>query len=178
MDTPHFNACYEATRSPLLAYLARVSGNPALAEDLLQEAYVRLLVRPPTDIRPEALRSWLFTTSSRLLRDHWRDNRRWAWWPWQTDAGDAAPAWEPVSLDPSPDQPLLEHQLVSLGFSALSPRQRSLLWLCHVEGFTHAQAAQALGLNQQSIKVLLHRARQRMGQALADLEQSSKGGQP
>ena len=178
MDPSTFKACFEATRAPLLAYLTRVSGNPTLSEDLLQEAYIRLLNAPPRDFGAESLRSWLLTTSTRLLRDHWRQNRRWAWWPWAPDRGDADPFPEPASLDPPPDQQAQERQLVALGFSALTPRQRSLLWLSHVEGLDHAEISRALGLRVGSVKVLLHRARQRMLRALSDLETPPSGGRP
>lgn len=75
MDPSAFKTCFETSRAPLLAYLVRVSGNPDLAEEVLQEAYVRLLNASPRDLRPEALRGWLLTTATRLLRDHWRRHR-------------------------------------------------------------------------------------------------------
>lgn len=62
------------------------------------------------------------------------------------------------------------------GFSGLSPRQRSLLWLAYVEGLDHAELARALGLRQGSVKVLLHRARQRMQGILVALESPFMGG--
>lgn len=178
MDPATFQACFEATRAPLLAYLARVSGDAALAEDLLQEAYVRLLNAPPRDLRAEALRSWLLTTATRLLRDHWRSRRRWGWWPWGPDAGDAGGIPEPACPGIPPDQRAQDRQLVALGFAALTPRQRSLLWLACVEGLDHGEISRALGLRAVSVKVLLHRARQRMLRALSDLECPTPGGRP
>jgi len=153
-----------------MGYLIRVSGNPSLAEDLLQEAYVRLLNAPPADLRPASLRSWLVTTATRLLRDHWRQQKHLAWWPWSADDGDLEGPAEPPAPEESPERRAQDRQLVSLGFSRLSPRQRSLLWLTHVEGFDHAEVARALGLRRGSVKVLLHRARQRMNQTLSERE--------
>ncbi|HJW43935.1 MAG TPA: RNA polymerase sigma factor [Geothrix sp.] len=170
MDDAAFQACFEATRGPLLAYLARTSGDPALAEDLLQEAYVRLLNGPPREATLAALRSWLFTTATRLLRDHWRRGQRWRSWPWGPDAGDLEGPPEPSCPEPLPDRLAQDRQLVARGFAALSPRQRSLLWLCHVEGLDHVGAARALGLSPGSVRVLLHRARTRMADTLATLD--------
>lgn len=178
MDEQAFKTCFEASRAPLMAYLWRASGNATLAEDLLQEAYLRLLDRPPRDQRPEALRSWLFTTATRLLRDHWRQNRRWGWWPWGGTGADADGPTEPPSSERSPDELAQDHQRVALGFAALGPRERSLLWLLHVEGMNHAEAAQALGLRAASVRVLAHRARHRMRAALAELESLPPGGVP
>ncbi|BDU70585.1 RNA polymerase sigma24 factor [Geothrix oryzae] len=176
MEPSAFKTCFETSRAPLLAYLVRASGNPDLAEEVLQEAYVRLLNASPRDLRPEALRGWLLTTATRLLRDHWRRHRRLQWWPWGSDEGDEPGPAEPVSPEPPADLRAQERQLVAHGFSRLSPRQRSLLWLAYVEGLDHAELARALGLGQGSVKVLLHRARQRMQGALLELENPFFGG--
>jgi RNA polymerase sigma-70 factor (ECF subfamily) len=43
MENDAFASFYERSARPLWAYLARTSGDPALAEDLMQESYVRFL---------------------------------------------------------------------------------------------------------------------------------------
>src|ERR1700761_9203872 len=72
MDSGEFTAFYERSARPLWAYLARVSGDPALAEDLMQEAFVRLLcATKPMEGEVHARRS-LFKIATNLMRDHWR----------------------------------------------------------------------------------------------------------
>jgi len=44
-------------------------------------------------------------------------------------------------------------------FDALHPRDRSLLWLAYVEGYSHEEIAEMMGLNAKSVKVLLFRLR-------------------
>ena len=44
-------------------------------------------------------------------------------------------------------------------FGELKPQQRSLLWLAYVEGFDHREIADAAGVKEKSVKVLLFRAR-------------------
>src|ERR1051325_5583359 len=73
MNDEEFAAFYQRTARPIWAYLARVSRNPVLADDLLQESYLRLLC--VTTALPEgevACRRYLFRIASNLLRDHWR----------------------------------------------------------------------------------------------------------
>ena len=43
MDEQAFRVFYEKTSRPLWSYLSRISGNAALAEDLMQESYYRFL---------------------------------------------------------------------------------------------------------------------------------------
>jgi DNA-directed RNA polymerase specialized sigma24 family protein len=67
-----FAAFYQRSARPLWAYLARVSGDPSLADDLMQESYVRFLcASSPCDGEVES-RRYLFRIASNLLRDHWR----------------------------------------------------------------------------------------------------------
>src|SRR5579875_4152552 len=76
MDEESFRILYERTARPLWAYLARASGSPALADDLLQECYCRFLslADPPQE---EAHRkNYLFRIATNLLRDHWRAEKR------------------------------------------------------------------------------------------------------
>jgi RNA polymerase sigma-70 factor (ECF subfamily) len=166
MDGAAFESLFAATRGPLLAYLRHAAGQEATAEDLLQEAYIRLLNHPPRTTDPKALRCWLFTTATRLLKDHWRRERPWAWLPWERDGGDGQ---EPAAEAPLQDHLAWTQELVREGLRALTPRQRSLVWLAHVEGFDHGELASALGLTPGSARVLLHRARQRMNETLRTL---------
>src|ERR1700712_5881984 len=74
MDSDAFGAFYERSARSLWAYLSRCSGDAALAEDLMQESYVRFLcaTQPDGEI---ASRRYLFRIATNLLRDHWRRPR-------------------------------------------------------------------------------------------------------
>src|SRR5689334_2821650 len=71
MDEAAFRALYEETARPLFAYLLRVSGNRELAEDLLQEAYCRLLTAKLPPLEDPSKRSYLFRIATNLLYDYW-----------------------------------------------------------------------------------------------------------
>src|ERR1700679_3107640 len=75
MDSDLFAGFYGRSARPLWAYLARVSGDPALADDLLQESYVRFLCGAPPQDGEVAARRYLFRIGTNLLRDHWRRPR-------------------------------------------------------------------------------------------------------
>src|SRR5580692_3279413 len=76
MENEAFAAFYGRSARPLWAYLARVSADPALADDLMQESFVRFLcaTRPEFSMADGevAARRYLFRIGTNLLRDHWR----------------------------------------------------------------------------------------------------------
>lgn len=152
MESDAFAGFYQRSARPLWAYLARVSGDAALADDLMQEAYLRFLGSPPrTDGEADA-RRYLFRIATNLMRDHWRK-------PVTTALEDV-----PESLMAGEDGAAGAEALAMLGpaMAKLRPRERQLLWLAHAEGYSHAEIAGITGLATASIRLLLFRARRRM----------------
>ena len=156
MDSETFAGFYERSARPLWAYLTRVSGDAALAEDLMQESYVRFLCASTPKDGEVAARRYLFRIASNLLRDHWR--RPGA-----------------VSIEELPDHLLLGNDgsagmdsRATLGpaMAKMRPRDRQLLWLAHAENYTHREIAEITGLGVTSIRLLLFRARREMARLL------------
>lgn len=153
MDHEAFAAFYQRTARPLWAYLARVSSNPALADDLLQDTYIHFLGSTTVPDGEVASRRYLFHIATNLLRDHWR--RR------TLVPLDAVP--EPLDVGGHialPEQ-LDAETLASHGLAGLRPRERQLLWLAYAEGYTHREIAAITGLAAASIRLLLFRARRK-----------------
>ena len=153
MDEESFRVLYERTARLLWAYLARVSGNPALADDLLQECYCRFLslANPPQE---EAHRkNYLFRIATNLLRDHWRSERKHS----------------PANIETA-DLPLEDHAVANVplrsdlgrALAQLKPRERQLLWLAYAEGASHKEIAATSGMKTASVRPLLFRARKKL----------------
>jgi RNA polymerase sigma-70 factor, ECF subfamily len=144
-----FGDFYARTARALRAYICRVSGNATLADDILQESYIRLLGAPPLE---EAQRkSYLYRTATNLITDQRRSqSRRWRWWQLTAPRPEAVES--PIDLTSD----------VERLFARLAPRERALLWLAYVEGASHQEIAAVLRLKEGSIKVLLFRARHKM----------------
>jgi RNA polymerase sigma-70 factor (ECF subfamily) len=166
MDSDAFAGFYERSARPLWAYLARVSDDPALADDLMQESFVRFLC---ATLQPEgevAGRRYLFRIATNLLRDHWRRPRQ-------------------ASIEEIPEEyfaaaggsALADSQAV-LGpaLALMRPRDRQLLWLAHAEGYTHKEISEVTGLASASIRLLLFRARRKIAGLLR--EQAARPGSP
>ena len=75
MDDETFAGFYHRSAPALWAYLARVSRDPTLADDLMQESYIRFLCAAPVADGEVACRRYLFTIATNLMRDHWRRPR-------------------------------------------------------------------------------------------------------
>lgn len=160
MDDEAFAAFYERSARSLWAYLARTSGDPALAEDIMQESYVRFLClqNPPSYLSEGeiACRRYLFRIATNLLRDHWRRPRA-------------------ASIEDIPESAFaradehatLESQLI-LGpaLASMRPRDRQILWLAHAEGYSHREIAEVTGLASASIRLMLFRARRKIARLL------------
>lgn len=161
MDSDVFAAFYERSARGLWVYLARVSGDPALADDLMQESFVRFLsaARPPRLEDGEiASRRYLFRIATNLMRDHWRRPKSASIEEIPEEFFAAAD-----EAEQSDSQAMLTPAL-----ARMKPRERQLLWLAHAEGYSHHEIAEVTGLASASIRLLLFRARHKMAKLLRE----------
>lgn len=159
LDAAAFSAFYQRTAGALWAYLSRVSGDRALADDLTQEAYLRFLRVGFTGESEEHRRRYLFRIATNLLTDHRRRRRE------IPTAPDELPEDRPEAATPAGDGGALRRDLSRL-LSALSPRHRQVVWLAHVEGASHREIAAALGVGEASVRLILFRARRKLAAEL------------
>jgi RNA polymerase sigma-70 factor (ECF subfamily) len=153
LDQVAFGDLYRRLARPLWGYLRRVTGDASLADDLLQEAFTRLLAQPEPPLDEAAQRAWLYRTASRLAVDaHRRSTRERP----DTSAVDDVAAEGHAGRDP-----FLQKEMTST-FGQLSPRERALLWLAYVEDSSHRDIAGSLGVKEASVRVLLFRARKKL----------------
>jgi RNA polymerase sigma-70 factor (ECF subfamily) len=161
MDNDAFAGFYQRSARPLWAYLARVSGDPALADDLMQETYVRFLSadHPPSLEDGEvASRRYLYRIATNLLRDHWRRPR-------STSIEDVS---EEFFSSPDNAAQRDSQAVLSPALARMKPRERQLLWLAHAEGYSHREIAEITGLASASIRLLLFRARHKISGLLRE----------
>jgi RNA polymerase sigma-70 factor (ECF subfamily) len=162
MDSDQFAAFYQRSARPLWAYLARTSGNATLADDLMQESYVRFLCAGTPGDGEVVSRKYLFRIASNLLRDHWRKARTISIDDLAEDS--SAAHFSTPDTSAQTDSRLM----LSPALAKLRPRDRQLLWLAHAENYTHREIAEMTGLNATSIRLLLFRARREMAKLLRE----------
>lgn len=145
-------ALFERHHEPLRRYLARFTGDPDLAADLAQEAFVRLLERPPAD---GIARPWLFRVATNLALDSVRTQTRRRMLVLRGRA-----MLTHSDPPPSPERGVERtsaRRLVAEALGSLSAKERMAL-LMREEGFTHKEIADAVGTTTGSVGTLLARA--------------------
>jgi RNA polymerase sigma-70 factor (ECF subfamily) len=158
MDEETFRAFYDRTARGVWAYLARISGDRQLADDLLQEAFYRFL-RAAAEHDSEAhRRNSLYRIATNLARDA---RRRSLLRPTFLVGAD-------IERVPAGDHPGAGEQSADFtrAMGQLKPRERAMLWLAYAEGNTHREIAEVLGLRPASLKILLFRARRKLAALL------------
>jgi RNA polymerase sigma-70 factor (ECF subfamily) len=148
-----FTALFEAHFHRVYRFLDRLSGEPELAADLAQEAFVRLYRRGAAPDKPEA---WLISVAMNLFRNvrSTERRRRRLLTPARGEAAHSDPP-------PSPEQEGVgeeSRRRVRVAVDRLPERERHLL-LLRAEGYSYRDIALSLELNEASVGTLLARAR-------------------
>lgn len=140
----------------------RVLGDAALAEDVQQEVFLRLLEAPPADVK-----SWPAYLSASAVRgaiDVLRRQRRW--WRvlplWSAQEPTAAPSAEHENIARERGRQLRD------ALAALPRREAQCFGLRYLQGLDIGDIAQALEMSENNVNVTLHRARRRLEARLGD----------
>jgi RNA polymerase sigma-70 factor (ECF subfamily) len=159
MRQAEFEAFYLRTARTLHGYLCRLSRDAATADEVLQEAYIRLINLPAMDELPR--KAYLYKTATNILRDRWRKLKREKEW------------WELSNVSEHVHQNLSLPLDVASVLDKLSAQERAVLWLAHVEELSHREIGAVLSVKEKSVRVMVFRAREK---AKALLERAGLGG--
>jgi RNA polymerase sigma-70 factor (ECF subfamily) len=159
-------ALFRAQRGRLWGLAYRLTGSAEDAEDVVQEAFVRLVARPP-EAAPDSLGPWLARVATNLGIDALRRRRRRAyagpWLPAPVETADEEWLAAQPSESPGPEARygLAESATYAflLALEALSPKQRAVLLLRDVLGHSARETADLLGTSEGSVRALHLRAR-------------------
>lgn len=139
----------------LHAHALRMAGSPDAAADLVQQAFVRGYQRLGSLRDPDRVGGWLFRILANLARDHQRSRVRGEV-PLQSLPdlrGDGA----------GPDDAAAAGEIrarVGEALERLTPEQREVFMLKHVEGRSYEEIAAVMDLSVGALKMRAHRARE------------------
>ena len=152
-------ALFAALESPLLAYALRLAGDRAAAEDLVQDAFMKLHAQFAEVREP---RRWLYRAIHNAALNHRRQSGKLVPLDPPADpANDQPPESTAADPDPLPDEQIARWEhigLVRLGLETLDARARELVRLKFHDGLTYAQIAARTGLTTGHVGYLLHHA--------------------
>ena len=147
---------FAALESPLLAYARRLLGDFALAEDIVQEAFMKLHTQFQKVLTPQP---WLYRTVHNLAVDHQRRAKKIVLVGDSKD--DDLPANDAADSQPLPDEQIARWEgigLVRLVLETLDARSRELIRLRFNEDLSYKEIAGRTGLTVGHVGYLLHHA--------------------
>ena len=152
---------FEAWGDRLYRLSLRLTGDPAAAEDVVQEAVLRLMAGAERIEGRSRLSTWLYRVAYNASIDRLRDRKRIVAVP--EEAEDEAPPMPALLVDfLSPEEMLKDAETrhaLDEAIAALPPSLRAVFHLRDVEGLSTGEAAEALSVTETNLKVRLHRAR-------------------
>jgi len=134
--------------SPIQAYSQRMTGNPASAEDITQEVFLRLWLKAADfDASKARLTTWLHRMAHNLAIDHLRKRQR------------EAPLEGVEDFESAADDETHDPARVLQALMQLPERQRSALTLTYYQDLSNREVADIMGLGTRAVESLLVRAR-------------------
>ena len=163
-DPGAFDAVYEAYRARVFGFLVRLSRSRTVAEDLLDETWLRVVSKARSLRADTSLLPWLFTVARNL---YWTYRRSCL----------LEEAWDPAALalwpSPEPSSSPFEaaaydelQRTLERALARLSPQHREVILLVGLEGLTPSEAAGVCGVTPEALRQRLARARAALAQAI------------
>lgn len=151
----------QAHQASLYAYMLRMSGRSDVAEDIVQDAFVRVLTNLDRFDPRFRFSTWLFTIAKRLYVNACQKHKP----VYSTETVDA---WKSGGSD-APDQPMtdreqhgLNRDAVTSALGQLTFEQREVIVLFHQQEWPITLIAEFMGMPEGTVKSHLHRGRRRM----------------
>jgi RNA polymerase sigma-70 factor (ECF subfamily) len=157
-------ALYDEHAAALRHYAWRLTGDPARAEDVVQETLLRAWQHPEVANDTErSARSWLFTVARNMIIDESRSLR----FRREVSALDSSGA--PERTCPDEVNTALDRMLIGEALARLTPDHRAVIQRAYLQGWTTAQIAADLGIADGTVKSRLHYALRALRLALREI---------
>lgn len=144
----------------LYAFMIRLSGRPDVAEDMVQEAFVRVIKNIGRFDTRFRFSTWIFTIARRLYVNHMQkhrpasDSEAMEFWASDSD--------RPDDLMVADEKRVHLRRILDVAVACLTPLQREIVTLFHHQDWSIEAVSSHLSMPEGTIKSHLHRARKRM----------------
>lgn len=158
-DARAFEALYRAHAGRIYGLCLRMAADPARAEELTQDAFVRAWEKLGTFRQHSAFATWLHRLAVNVVLAAERSRRR--------REGRDAPGGDPAAADPVAAPGPGDRMDLERAIAALPSQARAVFVLHDVEGYKHREIARRMGISVGTSKAHLHRSRTLLRKALA-----------
>ena len=140
----------------LILYIDSFIHNLSIAEDLMEDTFVKLATKRPVFHNDSAFKTWLYAIARNLALDWCRQNAR------QRVVSVEELSSELTTMDSIELQYLRSEQRIQLhkALQKIKPEYEQVLYLAFFEGFSNAQIARIMRKNKRQIESLIYRAKQ------------------
>lgn len=161
-DSAAFDLVHDEFNGRLFNFLSRLSRRPDVAEDLLEETWLRLVTHASRLTDDTRLGPWLFTVARNLYVSHCRSRS-----PEDLQPGTLLALWPADNASPFDEAAArqLEARL-DAALAELPPSYREVLQLVSVDGLRPAEAAEVCGVTPEAMRQRLSRARARLWESV------------
>lgn len=159
---PPLDTAFRENAAQLYRYIFSKVGSTPVAEDLTSEVFLKAARWLQHDRSADSVRGWLYATARTTIVDHWRRQAQVQTLPLD--------AWEDVLFcgrDPVEETRRTRERVVRL-LRLLPEREREVLSLRFLRGYTAPEIAHTLGLTPGNVRVLQLRALRRAAALLLD----------
>lgn len=166
-NTAGYSELYQAHYTRVLRLSRLLLSDRDEAEDVSQEVFLKLLKEHHHRNLPAEWDRWIV----RVTVNACRDRRRSGWWKWLRASNKEFEESNHPSSVQTPEELMLNGEIrnrIWRSLQELSPRQKNVLVLRHIEGWSTQEVADTLGISAGSVKRHLFRAASHLRKALRD----------
>jgi RNA polymerase sigma-70 factor (ECF subfamily) len=150
-------------------YIYKICGDEHMADDIYQESFVKFIKAKPDIANETHLKVYLYRIAYHLIVDKKRRIK-----VEKKSFEEKAHTYERDMHDAKQESGVLLSMDMEKTFKRLKPKQRMLLWLAYVEGYSYSEIARMTDTKENSLKVQLFRAREKLADILKAQEQEGR----
>jgi RNA polymerase sigma-70 factor (ECF subfamily) len=150
-------------------YIYKICGDETMADDIFQESAYKFLRARPKIQNERHMKVYLYRIAFHLIVDKKRRIK-----VEKKSFEEKVHTYERDMHDARQESGVLLSMEMKKTFKRLKPKQRMLLWLAYVEGYSYSEIAEMTNTKKNSLKVQLFRAREKMATLLKEKEKTGE----
>ena len=177
---PAFDNLYKKYQNTVFGFAYYLTQDRGDAEDLFQEAWLRIAKKLPDEVNMQSIKAWIFTVVANLHRDELRKKRIRRLFFLQRamsleNENTMFPVLpdQPVSINPEEVNQTDMGRDIAQAMARLPDRQRRVFVLKEIAEFKQAEISDILGIPLGTVKSLMHRAVRRLRRELSKYNEKS-----